>query len=257
MLLTDLLPIHKLLPALGTPLPLMRVLLQSTPVNLLFQHPNKLSNMKKTILLGLFCSTLLTAAAQSQQLLELQHLEEVTPPNHQLLFFSLKIEDPKILHEQRPDWSDAVLLTNDQDTFQVKALYHPIYKEVWIHFFNATYRLYPQKVLGIAIGEKTYVSLEYQNNDQLYCGYFELLSEGVPALLRTPNVPHSKKRTAYWVKSFDNPPTPFSPSNKSILKLFTRHKAKIEHLLKSKQLNAKKAEDLVYLFDYYHELNKR
>ncbi|MCB0595650.1 MAG: hypothetical protein H6557_27095 [Lewinellaceae bacterium] len=172
-------------------------------------------------------------------------------------------------------WQDAHILTPDDEVVKVKARYRIYDDEMQILSPDKeVLGLYPAKVRAIAIGKQVFVPLEFRNlAGKNKMGFFQLLVEGEMALLLRRSLELVKSdynpalnigdrndrlelQEAYYYRRGSDQPSLLRQTKSAVLKALGRRKKAISEYAKTNQLNPRKQEDLIAIFQFYNRQDK-
>ncbi len=199
------------------------------------------------VFLYLICLTTSLFSQDSKtetEFLGLKNVQLESSSTNNLVFFCRKrnISDP--IKSQVP-WKQSILLTTTGDTLSVMARLLLQEDEIEILLGNDPCVLFQEKAQAILIDNQVFIQSKYPFKDQLFLGYFELISEGKINLL--------KKGNDYFYKNEDQPAKKIKRSKKGIGQISKAHHKEIEKFMRSKGLNIKNDNDLTTIFQFINK----
>ena len=156
---------------------------------------------------------------------------------------------------KQEEWESGILIDYKNKAHRVEGHYNAVTDEMQILLKDQSRTLFPQKIKAIKVGEMIFVPVEYKGSEALNYGYFQVLSSNVIDLLMKFEEKDGSISKSYYTHKKDEAAKELDLKKSSIVKeLNDKRTAKY---LKEKQLNVKKEQDLVELFDYHNSLFKK
>jgi len=168
--------------------------------------------------------------------------------NDLLFVCRTSINDPS----EKKEWTTSVLIDYKDQAHQVKGHYDVSTDEIQILLQNQPRTIFPQKIKAIKVGQMIFVPCEFEGQDALTYGYFQVLSSNKIDLLKRFENNNGMIDKSFYIRKKDEAAKLLKLNNAFVLKHLNDGKSK--KYLKNRKLNLKEEKDLVLLFNYYNEL---
>lgn len=167
------------------------------------------------------------------------------------------------------EWVNAIVLSADLKRAEAEGRYDIRWDQILLRVDGKVVALMPAMVRAVGLGESVYVPGITSEGS----GWYELLSDGRPRLLkryrlekRIKDIQPGKLNQEYnfkWVSIDElmvqlsgSAPEAFRPNKKRMLELFGQNASDVEQFADQNGLGWKKEEDVIRLFDFFHQLQK-
>ncbi len=227
-------------------------------------------NLRKLVLL-VVAFTYLQSAVGQRDLAVLNvfynYINITTPKNTTEIFFLCRNSVKKrVVGNPYLDrkWSDALLISNEGNTYQVEGRYRVFDDEFQILLNNSVKSVFPHLVHGVILGEKAYMPAKIETPSGIDYAFFEVLAEGDVYLLKRfkTDVKTTKDnyvkigdvKTQYYYMKRGDIARPLKQNRKNVSRVFGEKSNKLKAYYKAKQPNVRADDDLKKLFDYCNAL---
>lgn len=151
------------------------------------------------------------------------------------------------------EWESSILIDYKNQSHQVKSNYDVATDEVQILLKDQIRTIFPQKIVAIKVGQMILVPCEFEGQDALAYGYFQVVSSNrIDLLVRYENE-GGTIRKSYYTRKKDEA-AKLLKINKSYLIKNLKDDRTVQYI-KDKKLNIKEEQDLIELFNYHNQLN--
>jgi len=154
---------------------------------------------------------------------------------------------------EKKNWKTGILIDYDNKTHQVQGHYDAGSDEMRILLQNQSRTIFPQKIKAIKVGKMIFVPHEFEGQETLTYGYFQVLSSGKINLLKRFENDKGEIVKYFYTRKMEEPAKLIKLNKNSILK--SLDDTRTSKYAKDRKLDVKKEEDLILLFNYYNGLN--
>ncbi len=227
-------------------------------------------NLRKLLLLVVIFTYLQSAVGQ-RDLAVLNvfynYINITTPDNSTEIFFLCRNSVKKrVIGNPYLDrkWADALLISNEGNTYQVEGRYRVFDDEFQILLNSSVKSVFPHLIHGVILGEKAYTPAKIETPSGIDYAYFEVLAEGDIYLLKRfkTNAKTTKdnyvkigdvETTYYYMKRGDIA-RPLHHSRRKLTRVLGDKSEFIQPFLKANRPNLKTEDGLKALFNYYNSM---
>ncbi len=200
--------------------------------------------MKKSILLGLMLVGTMVLAQDtmsSNNYLSLRKLSKEHYISNQLLFYCRPVTTSEKL-ATNPQWLSSLMISSTGDTLNLTACYDSEQGLIDVKLNKNLYRLYPEKVAAILLGNKVLVTADKEENGSQFSSYFELSYEGTFSLLQKDNIRYIWKP--------DQTVEKIARSKRQFAQIFAPYQRETLNFINSNRLKLNRKADLIQILNY-------
>ena len=203
-----------------------------------------------TLILGFLCLISPSYAQQENtNIFDLFVQNELsTDSSNELLFICRASNDDNTT--EHVDLKSGILIDYDNNAYPIEGNYNIKSDEMQILLQNKPRVIFPQKIKAIKVGEMVFAPCEFEGEDALTYGYFQVLSSSKIDLLKRFETDKGMIVESYYVRKEEEVAKPIKLNKGSLLKYLDD--SKTSKFLKERKLNIKNEQDLIVLFNYYN-----
>ena len=201
-----------------------------------------------TIFVGILCLTMNLSAQDNFNPSQLFAQNEFSSNSTNDLLFVCRASIDK--ETEKEEFKSGILIDYNNVSHKVEGHYDVLNDEMKILLKDQKKTVFPQKILAIKVGEMIFVPCEFEGEEALIFGYFQVLSGSkIDLLMRYENNAESLKKI-YYTRKKDEAAKILKINKKSICK--SLNDSQSSKYLKDEKLNLNEEEDLIKLFDFYN-----
>jgi len=200
--------------------------------------------------MALLCLINTSYAQESVNITELFTQNEFSETSDNDLLFICRAPVKDV--SKKNDWEKGILIDNNNKAHQVNGHYDAKSDEMQILLQNEPRTVFPQKIKAIKVGKMIFVPSEFEGQESLTYGYFQVLSSNKIDLLKRFENDKGVISKSFFTRKKDEAAKPIKLNKKCLLN--TLDDKRTSKYLKDRNLDIKKETDLIMLFDYYNGL---